>query len=56
MISIGGVLYIWILPGSALQAMQREARIYRSRDHAASWEPADWKISGDEALTIPTIC
>jgi hypothetical protein len=56
MISVGGVLYMWVVPGSPLAVMQREARLYRSRDYAASWEPAPWGFTRDEDLTIPTIC
>ena len=56
MICVKSVLYMWVLPGSELRSLQSESRLWRSRDHAATWEPASWKIGGDESLTIPTIC
>lgn len=56
MICIGGVLYMWVVPGSPLEIMQREARLYESRDHGKTWRPADWAFTRDEHLSIPTIC
>ncbi len=56
MISVKGVLYMWVSPGSPLKEMQREARLYRSTDHAATWEPASWAFTHEQSLTIPTIC
>ncbi|MGH9628875.1 MAG: DUF4185 domain-containing protein [Bryobacteraceae bacterium] len=56
MICVGGVLYMWVVPGSPLKVMQREARLYQSRDHAATWQPADWAFMRDEHLSIPAIC
>lgn len=56
MISVRGVLYMWVVPGSPLNVMQREARVYRSRNHAATWQPADWAMVHHEDLSIPTIC
>lgn len=56
MICVREVLYMWVVPGSPLNIMQRETRIYRSHDHGATWQPADWAFTGDEHLSIPTIC
>jgi len=55
-ISVGGVLYMWVSPGSPLKVMQQEARLYSSRDHGESWTPADWAFTFADQLTIPTIC
>jgi hypothetical protein len=55
-VSVGGVLYMWVSPGSPLAVMQKEARLYRSKDHAATWEAAEWAFTREQGLTIPTIC
>jgi hypothetical protein len=56
MICVKGVLYMWVVPGSPLAIMQREARLYRSADHGLTWEPASWSFTRGDQLTIPTIC
>jgi hypothetical protein len=56
MISVKGVLYMWVSPGSPLADLQREARLYRSADHAATWTPADWAFTRADGLTLPAIC
>jgi Domain of unknown function (DUF4185) len=56
MISVKGVLYMWVMPGSALKLLQSEARLYRSTDHAASWQPATWAFNRADDLSVPTIC
>lgn len=56
MICVRGALYMWVVPGSPLKVMQREARLYRSADHAATWQPAGWSFAREDDLTIPTIC
>jgi hypothetical protein len=56
MVCIKGVLYMWVSPGSPLDVMQREARLFRSLDHAATWERAPWAFTREQSLTIPTIC
>ncbi len=56
MIGIDGSLYMWVSPRSKLHDMQSEARLYRSNDHAATWQPADWAFTNEDGLTIPTIC
>jgi len=55
-VCVGGVLYMWVSPGSPLKTMQTEARLYRSTDHAATWQPADWGFVRSDQLSIPTIC
>jgi hypothetical protein len=55
-VCVGGVLYMWVSPGSPLKTMQTEARLYRSTDHAGTWRPADWSFVRSDNLTIPTIC
>jgi predicted amidohydrolase YtcJ len=56
MISVGGVLYMWVSPGSPLAIMQREVRLYSSKDFGANWTPAPWAFTREDDLTIPTIC
>jgi hypothetical protein len=56
MIAIGRELYMWVVPGSPLDVMQREARINRSDDLGATWKPASWAFARADDLTIPTIC
>lgn len=56
MVCVKGVLYMWVVPKSLLADMQSEARLYRSTDHAATWEPAPWAFTHRDGLTIPTIC
>jgi hypothetical protein len=56
MVCIDGTLYMWVGKGSGLHEMQAEARLYRSSDHAATWQPAEWAFTRDDGLTIPTIC
>ncbi|MCC6860806.1 MAG: DUF4185 domain-containing protein [Bryobacterales bacterium] len=56
MISVRGVLYMWVVPGSPLKRLQSEARLYRSTDQALSWQPAAWAFTRGDALAVPTIC
>ncbi len=56
MICVRRVLYMWVVPGSPLNVMQKEARLYQSRDHGLTWEPAVWAFTKDDQLMIPTIC
>ena len=55
-VCVGGVLYMWVSPKSSLKDMRTEARLYRSTDHAATWQPADWRFVRSDQLSIPTIC
>jgi hypothetical protein len=54
-ISINGVLYKWVSPGSNEQAYI-ESRLYVSKDHAATWTPADWAFDRADGLVNPTFC
>jgi CubicO group peptidase (beta-lactamase class C family) len=56
MVGVDGALYMWVSQKSALSAMQAEARLYRSADHGANWEPAEWAFTKADRLAIPTIC
>jgi hypothetical protein len=52
-ISIGGVLYMWVSPGSG-QTNYEEARLYRSTNYGASWSPAGWKFLQRDGIILPT--
>ena len=52
-ISIDGVLYKWVSPGTNIQGYQ-ESRLYISKDHAATWAPADWAFDRADGLVHPT--
>ncbi len=54
-ISVDGALYQWVSPGSNEQAYT-ESRLYVSRDHAATWEPADWAFGRMDGIVNPTFC
>lgn len=56
MLAVGGALYMWVSPGSPLDVMQTEARLHRSTDRGATWQPAAWAFVREDDLTIPTIC
>jgi hypothetical protein len=53
-ISIGGVLYMWIGPGSNTESYE-EARLVYSSDYGASWSEADWAFTKADGLIMPTI-
>jgi Domain of unknown function (DUF4185) len=52
-ISIGGVLYKWVSPGSDA-ANYEEARLYRSTNHGASWSAAGWRFQQRDGIILPT--
>jgi hypothetical protein len=54
-ISVSGALYMWVSPGSPLKELQKEACLYVSRDHAATWQRADWCFRLDDKLSVPKI-
>jgi len=54
-ISISGVLYMWVSPGSDAQGYE-EARLYTSPDHGATWLPANWAFEKRQGLVNPTFC
>jgi len=47
---------MWVVPGSPLAVVQKEARLYRSQDHGLTWEPSLWVFTRNDDLMIPTIC
>ena len=52
-ISISGILYMWVSPGSNTTGYT-EARLHLSTDHGASWMTANWAFVKDEGLIFPT--
>jgi fibronectin type 3 domain-containing protein len=52
-LSVDGVLYMWVSPGSDA-TNYTEARIARSTDHAATWTQASWRFTDDDGLVLPT--
>jgi hypothetical protein len=52
-ISIAGVLYKWVSPGSGIEAYQ-ESKLYYSSDHGATWVAVDWAFAGSDDLVNPT--
>lgn len=52
-ISVEGVLYMWVSPGSGARNYD-EARLYKSTDHGASWKAAIWAFVKSESLILPT--
>jgi hypothetical protein len=53
-ISIDGVLYKWVGPGSNTQSYE-EARLFHSTDYGATWNSADWAFVKADDLIMPTI-
>ncbi|MEO1393544.1 MAG: DUF4185 domain-containing protein [Cyanobacteria bacterium J06634_5] len=53
LISIEGILYMWVSPGSNAQGY-RESRLYQSNDQGASWAAADWAFEQSDGLIFPT--
>ncbi|HIL09133.1 MAG TPA: hypothetical protein EYG11_10560, partial [Candidatus Latescibacteria bacterium] len=53
-ISIGGILYSWVSPGSGLTSYD-EAALYRSTNKGASWTKAGWKYDKADGVIMPTI-
>lgn len=52
-LSIDGILYMWVSPGSNAQAYN-ESRLYRSINHGASWNAANWAFIKKDELLNPT--
>ena len=52
-LSVAGVLYMWVSPGSGATSY-REARLYKSADHGASWMAANWAFVKDDGVILPT--
>ncbi len=58
MISVEGVLYMWVVPdhpdGKDYRNHYEYVELAMSKDKGASWSKADWRFTQDEYLTIPT--
>ncbi len=52
-LSIEDSFYAWVSPGSGPKGYQ-EARLYKSLDHARSWEPLTWNFSKEDKIIFPT--
>lgn len=52
-ISVNGVMYMWVSPGSGTRGYE-EARLYQSNDHAATWTGANWSFVQSDGLIFPT--
>jgi hypothetical protein len=56
MVSVGGILHAWIHPDPATGGggnwswIIREARLHRSADQGATWQPADWAFTLADGL------
>jgi hypothetical protein len=53
MLSIGGVLHMWVSPGSGTDNYS-EARLATSTNHGATWAKANWAFRQSDDLVIPT--
>jgi hypothetical protein len=53
-ISIGGVLFAWVTPGSNIQGYT-EARLAKSTDKAAVWNRLSWAFTQSYGVVYPTI-
>ena len=54
-LSVAGVLYLWVGPGSGT-ASYAESRLYRSSDRGLSWEAADWAFRKKDGWITPFFC
>lgn len=54
-ICVGGILYLWVSPGSG-NTNYDEARIAKSTDHGRHWQLADWAFTRGDGFMTPTFC
>ncbi len=58
MLSVDGVLYMWVVPdvpdGGTERNHYEYSEMARSLDHGKSWEKASWRIPGAERVINPT--
>lgn len=58
MISVNGVLYMWLVPdkpdGKAYRNHYEYVELCSSRDHGATWVKSNWRFQQSENLSIPT--
>jgi len=52
-ISIGGVLYMWVAPGSGAQNYSQQT-LSSSGDHGHTWTAAGWSFSQLDGVVMPT--
>lgn len=53
-ISIDGILYMWRSGAGSNETAYDFQRLYASRDHGASWSPADWEFRESDSIFVPT--
>jgi hypothetical protein len=52
-LSVAGVLYMWVSPGSGADNYTR-ATLYRSNDKGRSWQSASWSFTSSDDRILPT--
>jgi len=52
-ISVDGILYMWVSPGSGIKAYEH-SQLHMSPDHGKTWTKADWKFKKNDGLINPT--
>lgn len=52
-ISVDGLLYMWVSPGSDTTSYE-QATIFKSINHGASWTPANWDFTKRDGIIFPT--
>ncbi|MBW2525990.1 MAG: hypothetical protein JRI23_17550, partial [Deltaproteobacteria bacterium] len=52
-ISIGGVLYLWVSPGSSTQGYASQT-LHTSSDHGLTWSAASWSFTQSDGVLHPT--
>jgi hypothetical protein len=50
---LGGILYMWVSPGSS-EDNYNEARLHKSSTYGASWTAADWSFKKADGVILPT--
>jgi len=51
-LSLDGVLYMWVSPGSGVTNYE-EARLAWSKDHGATWTLSEWAFTDADAIVLP---
>jgi len=52
-LSVSGVLYWWVTPGSGAQGYE-ELKLHKSTNRGASWQAASWKFVKSDGMIKPT--
>lgn len=55
-VSIGGVLYMWVGMFETKADQFRNCKLAWSTDHGASWQFTDWSFTREEGIMMPTVC